>query len=61
MTEDALQRSADTLTLFPYRHVETDSPTYAWMNNNFFIIRLVTTSNSLVPEITLYGVAEPKW
>ncbi|EJF60024.1 hypothetical protein BD309DRAFT_987032 [Dichomitus squalens] len=42
---------------FAYAHVETDSSTYSWMNSNFFIIRLVTTANPLVPEFTLYGVS----
>ncbi|PIL36399.1 hypothetical protein GSI_00087 [Ganoderma sinense ZZ0214-1] len=39
-----------------YAHVETDSPTYSWMNSNFFITKLSAT-NPTQPTFTIYGVA----
>ncbi|EJF60025.1 hypothetical protein BD309DRAFT_948814 [Dichomitus squalens] len=41
---------------YNYVHVETDSPTYSWMNSNFFVFKAMVTMDP--PEITsaLYGV-----
>ncbi|KAI1792611.1 hypothetical protein LXA43DRAFT_1093569 [Ganoderma leucocontextum] len=39
-----------------YAHVETDSPTYSWMNSNFFITRL-DASDPTTPTFTIYGVS----
>ncbi|KAM5530168.1 hypothetical protein V8D89_008629 [Ganoderma adspersum] len=38
-----------------YAHVETDSPTYSWMNSNFFITKLAATDPTQ-PLFTIYGV-----
>ena len=38
------------------RHVETDSPTYSWLNSNFFITKLAATDPTQ-PLFTIYGVA----
>ncbi len=43
------------LTSRMFRHIETDSPTYSWMNSNFFITRL-TATDPTQPVFTIYGV-----
>ncbi|KAI1783749.1 hypothetical protein LXA43DRAFT_1067373 [Ganoderma leucocontextum] len=40
-----------------YAHVETDSPTYSWMNSNFFITRRMTTGDPTQPIFTIYGLS----
>ena len=35
------------------RHVETDSPTYSWMNSKFFVVQ-ADTSNLPVVSFTMY-------
>lgn len=37
------------------RHIETDSPTYSWMNSNFFIITRNAT-DSTEPVFTVFGM-----
>ena len=32
-----------------FRHVETDSPTYSWMNSQFFVLRV---NGSAIPHFT---------
>ena len=34
------------LMLWAHRHAETDSPTYSWMNSNFFIISRNTVGST---------------
>ncbi|PIL23494.1 hypothetical protein GSI_14805 [Ganoderma sinense ZZ0214-1] len=39
-----------------YAHVETDSPTYSWMNSNFFIIARNATDPTH-PVFTIFGIS----
>ncbi|KAM5533399.1 hypothetical protein V8D89_012949 [Ganoderma adspersum] len=39
-----------------YAHIETDSPTYSWMNSNFFIVTRNAT-DSTQPVFTVFGIS----
>ncbi|EJF60034.1 hypothetical protein DICSQDRAFT_171520 [Dichomitus squalens LYAD-421 SS1] len=40
-----------------YAHVETDSPTYSWMNSKFFLFSLLANKEPPEMVFTLYGAA----
>ncbi|EJF58022.1 hypothetical protein BD309DRAFT_867422 [Dichomitus squalens] len=46
-----------TTDTYCYVHVETDSPTYSWMNRNFFIMKIVATADPLLHVFTMYGIS----
>ena len=55
----AIEKHATALMLaWLSRHVETDSPTYSWMNGKFFIMH-VDSSNLPVLTFAMYEETTP--
>ncbi|PIL36404.1 hypothetical protein GSI_00092 [Ganoderma sinense ZZ0214-1] len=52
-TSGVRNESGGTPYSWQYAHVETDSPTYSWMNGKFFIVQVDSVS-STVRNFTMY-------